>query len=84
VTEIKGDMNLQFLQRKSAKARPEYCLAANPHLYDYLHQLCFRENGTVELLHGSGQFLRTRAIGQYAINEVNETTALVKFFDVIP
>lgn len=58
-------------------------LIANPHLYDYIHDLRFGDNGTVELVDGAGQLLTTRARGTYTTHEEADTititfTALVE------
>ncbi len=45
-------------------------LITNPHLYDYIHDLRFADDGTVELVDGAGQLLTTRARGTYTAREV--------------
>lgn len=58
-------------------------LAANPHLYDYLHALHFSSSGAVEMLDGAGQSLNTLVKGRFSVQPRDQSSSLVHFFDLL-
>lgn len=58
-------------------------LAANPQLYDYIHALHFRADGSVEMLDGAGQAIIAVARGNFTVENGDESSALISFKNLI-
>jgi hypothetical protein len=58
-------------------------LAANPHLYDYVHTLVFDPSGTVEMVDGAGQRLNTLVRGRFTVEELGPTVFTLHFIDLV-
>ncbi len=54
-------------------------LAANPHLYDYIHTLEFDPVGRVEMVDGAGQVLNTLVKGTFSLEMSDRSSAQVQF-----
>lgn len=62
--------------------QPGAMLVANPHRYDYVHNLELKQDGTVEMVAGACQVLRRRIMGRYEILPHGSTAADVRFYDL--
>ncbi len=58
-------------------------MIANPHFYDYIHVLDFKDDQTVELVDGAGQLINTVARGHYQARDLSPSSAEVTFFGLI-
>jgi hypothetical protein len=58
-------------------------LSANPHYYDYIHSLVFKDDGSVELVDGAGQLINAEAVGKYRVRDIDASSVEVEFYDVI-
>lgn len=63
--------------------RPGVFFVANPHRYDYVHNLELKDDGTVEMVDGGCQALRRRINGRYEILPCSATEADVRFYDLL-
>jgi hypothetical protein len=57
-------------------------MLANPQLYDYVHDLDFREDGSVELKDGAGQLINCVVRGRYSVRALGDESAVVAFFEL--
>jgi hypothetical protein len=62
--------------------QPGTMLVANPHRYDYLHDIELVEDGTVRMVDGGCQAIRRRIIGRYEVTAIGPAEATVRFFDL--
>lgn len=52
---------------------------ANPHLYDYIHQLEFSASDEVEMLDGAAQLLNARVKGRFVVQARDQNSIMVHF-----
>jgi hypothetical protein len=58
-------------------------LGANPQLYDYVHGLCFSEDGAVEMVDAAGQEIISIARGRFTVETINESDAILYLSDLV-
>jgi hypothetical protein len=58
-------------------------MIANPHFYDYIHVLDFKDDQTVEFVDGAGQLINTVARGCYQARDLGSSSAELSFYDMI-
>lgn len=56
---------------------------ANPHLYDYVHQLEFNPDSSIEMVDGAGQVLNTLVKARFALSSAANASYVLHFFDVV-
>ena len=56
---------------------------ANPQFYDYLHDIKFEADGSVEMVDAAGQIINTVAHGKYRVHKIDAFKAEVEFYDLV-